>query len=361
MAYLCFSVRNSLLNKVNEEAARLNVKRTLLMKAAIQAFIENPPETIQPLPTPIGGFGRKETTQILLTLPKDTLEKIRSYAAARGLSVRKVAEKAVADFLNLSDEQKLIYINKEMERLAENRKGKPDKEYTWQLLESIASKEPYRLVETSFNCVDDLHKLLVKEARERGTIASELVRRAIEEFLRKYGDNSEEITKLYEVAEDLHYSKAGDKVCALKVPAYMTVQLAKIADKVNVSKSALIRLAIVKYLNLSDTKPQKHTESQKHIIFKCAASLVSMLEEKSKKANTAKAAIVREAVKQLLQHSADEIRELSRRNPACSADYTVSVMLPESLNTQLDIIAEKVRTTKNDLMRTALAVYFRLV
>ncbi|MEM0172695.1 MAG: ribbon-helix-helix protein, CopG family [Thermoproteota archaeon] len=373
MVYLHFTMRISLLNKVNEEASRLNVKRTLLMKAAIQAFIENPPETIQPLPTPIGGFRQKETTQILLTLPKDTLEKIRSYAAAKGLSVRKVAEKAIADFLNLSDEQKLIYINKEMERLAENRKGKPDKEYTWQLLESIASKEPYRLVETSFNCVDDLHKLLEKEARERGTIASELVRRAIEEFLRKYGDNSEEITKLYEVAKDLHYSKAGDKVCALRVPAYMTVQLAKIADKVNVSKSALIRLAIVKYLNLVDTELQNHTELQKHIelqnhtkprkpiIFMCAASLVSMLEEEAKKANTTKAAIVRKAVKQLLQHSVDEISELSKKTSPYSGSYVVLIKLPESLVAQLDAIAEKISTSRSNLIRTALAVYFRLV
>ncbi|MEM0172798.1 MAG: hypothetical protein QXE05_09685 [Nitrososphaeria archaeon] len=361
MAYLHFIMRNSLLKKVNEEATRLNVKRTLLMKAAIRAFIENPPETIQPLPNAIGGFGRKETTQIFLTLPEDTLEKIYSYATAKGLSVRKVAEKAVADFLNLSDEQKLIYINKEMERLIEKRKGKLDKESTLQLLEPEASKDPSLLVPISFKCIDDLRKLLAKEAHERGTTASELVRRAVEEFLRKHGDNPEEIKKLHEATKDLYYSEVEDKICTLKMPAYMAVQLAKIANKMNVSKSALIRLAIVKYLNLSDTKPQKQTEPQKNISFGCAASLVSMLEEESKKANTAKAAIVREAVTRLLQHSVDEIRELSRRNPACSADYTVSVMLPESLNTQLDIIAEKVRTTKNDLMRTALAVYFWLV
>ncbi|MEM0172758.1 MAG: ribbon-helix-helix protein, CopG family [Thermoproteota archaeon] len=346
MAYLCFSMRNSLFNKVNEEASRLNVKRKLLMSAAIQAFVKNPPETIKPLPNPIGGFGRKVTTKIFLTLPKDTLEKIRSYAAAKGLSIRKVAEKAVADFLNLPDEQKLIYINKE---------------YTWQLLESEASKDPSRSVRISFKCVDDLHKLLENEAHERGTTASELVRRAVEEFLRKYGDNSEEITKLYEATKDLYYMEVEDKTFTLKMPAYMAVQLAKIVDKVNVSKSALIRLAVLKYLNLINIELQKHTEPQKHINFACAASLVSMLEEEAKKANTTKATIVREAVKQLLQHSVDEIRELSRRNPACSADYTVSVMLPESLNTQLDVIAGKVRTSKNELMRTALAAYFRLL
>ncbi|MEM3265788.1 MAG: ribbon-helix-helix protein, CopG family [Nitrososphaeria archaeon] len=256
MAYLCFSIRISLLNKVNEEAARLNVKRTLLMKAAIQAFIENPPEIIKPLPNAIGGFGRKETTKVFLTLPKDIIEKIYSYATAKGLPVKKVAEKAVADFLNLPDRQKLIYINKEIERLVENKKGKTDKEYTLQLLESVASKDPSRLVPTSFKCIDDLHKLLAKEARERGTTASELVRRAVEEFLRKYGDNPEEIKKLHEATKDLYYIKVGGNTCTLKMPAYMAVQLAKIANKVNVPKSVLIRLAIVKYLNLIDVNQE---------------------------------------------------------------------------------------------------------
>ncbi|MEM3265790.1 MAG: hypothetical protein QXH07_07535 [Thermoplasmata archaeon] len=361
MAYLCFSIRISLLNKVNEEASRFNVKRTLLLRAAIQAFIENPPETIKPLPNAIGGFGRKVTTKVFLTLPKDIIEKIYSYATTKGLPVRKVAEKVVADFLNLPDKQKLIYINKEMERLAEKRKGKPDKEYTLQLLESAASNEPSRLVQTSFKCVDDLHKLLVKEARERGTTASELVRRATEEFLQKYGDNPEEIKKLHEATKDLYYSEVEDKTCTLKMPVHMAVQLAKIADKMNVSKSTLIRLAIMKYLNLINIELNKQIELQKHIIFTCAASLVSRLEEEVKKTNVTKTEIIKEAVTRLLQYSADEIRELSRRNPAYSCDYTVSIRLPESLNTQLDIIAEKVRTTKNDLMRTALAAYFRLV
>ena len=46
MAYLHLQLHKSLLKKVKKEASRLNVKRKLLMSAAIQAFIENPPETI---------------------------------------------------------------------------------------------------------------------------------------------------------------------------------------------------------------------------------------------------------------------------------------------------------------------------
>ena len=252
MAYFCFSIRISLLNKVNEEAARLNVKRTLLMKAAIQAFIENPPETIQPFPNAIGGFGRKETAKVCLALPKDIVEKIYSYAMSKGLPARKVAEKTIADFLNLTDKQKLIYINNEIKRVIENRKRKLDKEHSLQLLENIASKEPDRLVPISFKCIDDLRKLLAKDARERGITVSELVRRAIDDLLQKYGNNFEKIKKLYEAAKHLYYIEVSAKDCSLKVPAYMLLQLTKIADKVKLPRTILIRLAIVRYLNLVD-------------------------------------------------------------------------------------------------------------
>ncbi|MEO0230741.1 MAG: hypothetical protein ABIL77_04205 [candidate division WOR-3 bacterium] len=252
MAYLCFSIRISLLNKVNEEAARLNVKRPLLLRAAIQTFAENPPQTIKPFPNAIGGSGRKEITKVCLALQKDTLEKIRSYAAAKGLPARKVAERTVADFLNLSDEQKLIYIKKEVTKITEKRKRKRDKEHSLQLLENIASKEPYRLVPISFKCIDDLRKLLAKDARERGITASELVRRAVDDLLQKYGNNFEKIKKLYEAAKHLYYIEVSAKDCSLKMPAYMLLQLTKIADKVNVSRAMLIRLAIVRYLNLVD-------------------------------------------------------------------------------------------------------------
>ncbi|MEM3829022.1 MAG: ribbon-helix-helix protein, CopG family [Conexivisphaerales archaeon] len=353
MAYLYLHLHKSLLNKVKKEAVRLNVKRTLLLSAAIQAFVENPPETINLLPNLNHGFER--ITGITLELPKDVVEKIYSYAMSKGLPVKKVAEGAITAFLSLSDEQKMNYIDKEIKRLEEKRKRKLGKKRMLQLLKSIASKDPSRSVRISFKCVDDLHKLLENEERKRGTTASELVRRAVEEFLQKYGDNLKKIKKLYEAAKDLYYSEAGDKVYDLKVPAYMLLQLTKIADKMELSTAMLIRLAIMRYLNLIGI------ESQKQVSFTCAASLVSMLEEEAKKTNIAKAAIVREAVTRLLQYSADEIRELSRRNPAYSCYYIVSVMLPESLNTQLDIIAGKIRTSKSDLIRTALAAYFKLV
>ncbi|MEM0172757.1 MAG: ribbon-helix-helix protein, CopG family [Thermoproteota archaeon] len=102
-------------------------------------------------------------------------------------------------------------------------------------------------------------------------------------------------------------------------------------------------------------------ESLKQISFKCEDSLFLKLEEEVKKTNTTKAAIIREALAKLLQHDIDEIRELSRGTPPYSGKRVVSIRLPESLNTQLEIAAEKISTNKSDLIRTAIVAYFKLV
>ncbi|MEM3787064.1 MAG: ribbon-helix-helix domain-containing protein [Nitrososphaeria archaeon] len=102
-------------------------------------------------------------------------------------------------------------------------------------------------------------------------------------------------------------------------------------------------------------------EPLKQISFKCASSLILKLKEEAEKTNTTKTAIIKEAVMRLLQHDIDEIRELSRGTPPYSGKYVISIRLPESINTQLDIAAEKIRTNKSDLIRTAVAAYFKLV
>ncbi|MEM0172799.1 MAG: ribbon-helix-helix protein, CopG family [Nitrososphaeria archaeon] len=353
MAYLYLQLHKSLLKKVKKEASRLNVKRKLLMSAAIQAFVENPPETINLPPDLNNGF--ELTIGVTLELPKDVIEKIYSYTISKALSVKKVAEIAITTFLSLSDEQKMIYIDKEIKRLEEKRKRKLSEERMFQFLESIASKDPSRSVRISFKCVDDLHKLLENEARERGTTASELIRGAVEEFLQNYYKGKIKIRKLYEAAKDSHYSKAGDKVYDLKVPTYILLHLMEIADNVKLSVAMLIRLAIMRYLKLVDMQPRKRVR------FACAASLILMIEEEVKKTNTAKDTIIKEAVKQLLQHSVDEIRELSRKTSPYSGSYEVFIKLPESLVVQLDAIVRKVRTSRSNLIRTALAAYFKLV
>ncbi|WDS52843.1 hypothetical protein [Sulfolobus tengchongensis spindle-shaped virus 4] len=102
-------------------------------------------------------------------------------------------------------------------------------------------------------------------------------------------------------------------------------------------------------------------EPLKQISFKCASSLILKLKEEAEKTNTTKTAIIKEAVMRLLQHNNDEIMELSKKTSPYSGKYVISIRLPESLNTQLDIVAEKIRTNKSDLIRTALAAYFKLV
>ena len=102
-------------------------------------------------------------------------------------------------------------------------------------------------------------------------------------------------------------------------------------------------------------------EPIKLVTFKCEDGLFLRLEEEAKKANVTKTKIIREALAKLLQHSVDEIRELKKRTPPYSGKHVITIRLPESLNTQLNAIAEKISTNKSDLIRTALAVYFKLV
>ncbi|MEM3265791.1 MAG: hypothetical protein QXH07_07540 [Thermoplasmata archaeon] len=101
-------------------------------------------------------------------------------------------------------------------------------------------------------------------------------------------------------------------------------------------------------------------ERLKPVTFKCEDSLFLKLEEEAKKANTTKTAIIKDAVTRLLQHSIDEIIELNKRTPTYSGKRVITIRLPEGLNTQLDVIAEKISTNKSDLIRTALAAYFKI-
>ena len=102
-------------------------------------------------------------------------------------------------------------------------------------------------------------------------------------------------------------------------------------------------------------------ERLKLVTFKCEDRLFLKLEEEAKKANVTKTKIIREALAKLLQHDIEKIRELSRGTPPYSGKRVVSIRLPESLNTQLEIAAEKISTNKSDLIRTAIVAYFKLV
>ncbi|MEM3787065.1 MAG: hypothetical protein QXZ59_06745 [Nitrososphaeria archaeon] len=252
MTVLQFSILDILFDKVKQEAKQLNVNHKILMNAAVRAFIENPPEKIKPLPDARGGPGKKEVTKIYLTIPEDSAEKVYAYARSKELSMRKVVESAIANFLNLDDEQKKAYIEEEKRRLLESRKKTRDKNYSLQLLKAITTKEPGRMVEVSFKCVDELYKLIQIERLKRKISAGEFVRRAVAEFLQKYGDNYEQLEKLYYAAEPLFYNGTDGRAHALKIPAYILSQLTTISQQTLIPKSSLIRLALVKYLNLVD-------------------------------------------------------------------------------------------------------------
>ncbi|MEM4115958.1 MAG: hypothetical protein QXP59_08160, partial [Saccharolobus sp.] len=255
MAYLDFYMHNSLLNKVKEEAKRLNVSDKLLMKAAIIAFIENPTDSIKPLPN--DNHNNEKLVRVIIKLSEDIINKFILYAKSKNATIKEVAENAIANFLTLGDEQKRPYIEEEEKRqlaearkkLAELNKKEMQKKSSTQLQADIG---PNSLIIMSFKINYKLYKLLENEAMKRRVAVAELIRNAVTDFLQKYGNNYDEIVKLY-FAVDLFFSKnnkSGLKLFNVKMPAYMASELEKIARQTSVTKSGVIRLAIMNHLNL---------------------------------------------------------------------------------------------------------------
>ncbi|MEM0252819.1 MAG: hypothetical protein QW430_12220 [Metallosphaera sp.] len=270
MTYLDFYVHKSLLNKVNEEAKRLNISDKLLMKAAIIAFIENPSDSIKPLPN--DNHNNEKLVRVIIKLSEDIINKFILYAKSKNATIKEVAENAIANFLTLGDEQKRSYIEEEEKRqlaearkkLAELNKKEMQKKSSTQLQADIG---PNSLIIMSFKINYKLYKLLENEAMKHRVTVAEIVRNAVTDFLQKYGNNYDEIVKLY-FAVDLFFSKnnkSGLKVFSVKMPAYMASELEKIARQTSVTKSGVIRLAIMNHLNLlngSVTEQQKITQNK---------------------------------------------------------------------------------------------------
>ena len=271
MAHLDFYMHKSLLNKVKEEAKRLNVSDKLLMKAAIIAFVENPTDAIKPLSD--GNHNNGKVVRVIIKLSEDIINKFILYAKSKNATIKEVAENAIANFLTLGDEQKRPYIEEEKRQLAEARKKLAElnkkemqKKSSTQLQADIG---PNSLIIMSFKCNPNLYKLLENEAMKRRVAVAELIRSAVADFLQKYGNNYDEIIRLY-FAVGLFFSKnntsnIGTKTCIVKMPAYMASELEKIARQTSVTKSGVIRLAIMNHLNLlngSVTEQQKATQNK---------------------------------------------------------------------------------------------------
>lgn len=259
MKSLEFIIPNALFDKIKEEAERLNVTDKLLIKAAIITFAENPSDAIKPLSY---NYSKKDLTRIYLSVPKDIIEKIRLYASSKGFSIRRIVWSMVDDFLTLDDEKKKFYIDKVKRRLSRFR---DDQNRLTKLQEAIAYENFNAPISASFKCNPQLYKLIEDEVIKKRTTISDLVRQAIEEFLKKYGNNYEEIKKLHETANQLFPEKGPWKGRAIKLPAYMLLQLTKISEQTSVPRSAIIRLAIMKHMNLlnkSTIEQQKVTRNE---------------------------------------------------------------------------------------------------
>ncbi|MEM3845319.1 MAG: hypothetical protein QXU98_06430 [Candidatus Parvarchaeota archaeon] len=244
MKSLTFIIPETLLDKVVEEAERLGVPGGLLMRAAIIAFAENPSDSIESLPP---NYNKEELKRISLTLPEDAMEKIRIYANSRGFSIMRIVWSMIDHFLNLDDRQKRPYIEKVKEILS---RARDELRHKTKLQEASDFGDLNVLVQTSFKYSKELHKLLENEVIKKRTTISVLIREAIDEFLKKYDDNSEEIKRLHETASNLFSGKGPQKELPIKLPIRVLLQLEKISEQALVSKGAIIRLAIMNHFNL---------------------------------------------------------------------------------------------------------------
>ncbi|AFU92002.1 hypothetical protein STSV2_23 [Sulfolobus virus STSV2] len=259
MKSLIFIIPNALLDKVVEEAERLGVSGALLMRAAIIAFAENPIYFIEPLPP---NYNKEELKGISLKLPEDIIKKIHLYANSRGFSIRRIVWSMIDHFLTLDDEQKMFYIKKVKEILSRTRIGRKRKT---KLQETIVFGDLNALVGTSFACSNELHNLIENEAIKKHITISELIRETINEFLKKYSNNFEEIRKLHETASNLFSGEDPQRVITVKLPAHVLLQLEKISGKTLVPKGIIIRLAIMNHFNLLNrivTKQRKATQNE---------------------------------------------------------------------------------------------------
>ncbi|WDS52834.1 hypothetical protein [Sulfolobus tengchongensis spindle-shaped virus 3] len=240
-----------------------------MIKAAIIAFVENPTDSIEPLPD--GNHNNGKLVRVIIKLSEDIINKFILYAKSKNATIREVAENAIANFLTLGDEQKRPYIEEEKMQLAEARKKLAElnkkemqKKSSTQLQADIG---PNSLIIMSFKFNYKLYKLLENEAMKRRVAVAEIIKNAITDFLQKYGNNYDEIVKLY-FAVDLFSSKNNKsrlKVFTVKMPAYMASELEKIARQTTVTKSGVVRLAIMNHLNLlngNTVEQQKVTQNK---------------------------------------------------------------------------------------------------
>ncbi|MEM3873447.1 MAG: hypothetical protein QXE05_12885 [Nitrososphaeria archaeon] len=246
MAYLEFIIPETLLDKVKEEAKRFYINDKLLMKAAIIAFVENPTDSIKPLPLHYNKE-EEELKLIRLDLPEDIAQKVHLYSKIKGFPIRRIISSMVDNFLNLHDERKKFYIDELKTILPSLKVG------AWRIIkqkEALASGNLDSLIQVSFKCNKELYELLNDESMKKHIMINVLVRQVVDDFVQKYGNNHEVIKKMHKVANHLFYGKINDRTLDVELSVRILLQLEKISEQTLVPKNDIIRLAIMSHLNL---------------------------------------------------------------------------------------------------------------
>ncbi|MEM4057066.1 MAG: ribbon-helix-helix protein, CopG family, partial [Thermoplasmatales archaeon] len=202
-------------------------------RAAVRYFLENAPKKFVPKEPKMDD----KKTFLTVVLTSGLYQRLAEYAALQHTSRISVVRQALYDFLKLAKSKQYDAI---LTQAAEEKKQK--EESSKERLKWLEQLQPNMVIPISFKYDTKLHKILYNETIKEKQSLAYIVKRAVAEFLQKY--DSEEIRKLIEKDGNL----IGKAQTCVKMPAEYVLKLTKLAEEVQASRSALIRIAIAEYL-----------------------------------------------------------------------------------------------------------------
>ncbi|MCW1302682.1 MAG: hypothetical protein QXX36_03580, partial [Candidatus Rehaiarchaeum fermentans] len=214
-------------------AIRFKVNHYVVGRAAVRYFLENAPKKFVPKEPKMDD----KKTFLTVVLTSELYRRLAEYAALQHTSRTRVITQALYNFLKIDKEKQHDAI---LTQAAEEKKQK--EESSKERLKWLEQLQPNTIIPITFKYSTKLHQILYNETIKEKQPLAYIVRRAVAEFLQKY--DSEEIKELVK-KEDKFIGKA--QTC-VKMPAEYVLKLTKLADEVQASRSAVVRVAIVEYL-----------------------------------------------------------------------------------------------------------------
>ncbi|MEM0257257.1 MAG: hypothetical protein QXV58_15140 [Saccharolobus sp.] len=235
-------IYESTLRNLKKLAMRFKVRYTVVIRAAIRYFLENAPYKF---------VFRKpkmydKTRSVSLVITPELDRRITEYAILQHTTKTRIITQAIYDFLKLDyTKQYGAMLSETIEEFREKRQKEEKREESGkERLKELEQLPPDKLIQVSFRCETKLHHLLDIEAIKEKQSISYVVRRAVVELLQKYENNIEEVKKLVEKESEF----SGSVLVPAKMPVEYVARLIKLANAIQTTKTALMRIAIVEYL-----------------------------------------------------------------------------------------------------------------